>query len=175
MDTGLIHIYCGDGKGKTTASIGLAVRCAGRGGRIFFTQFLKERMTGELTVLSALPNVEIRRGTGTGKFTFQMNAEELAAAKVIQEKIFRTITERCREELPDLLVMDEILDACSIGLINERDVIQFLKTKPPGTEVVLTGRNPSQALIESADYVSEVKKIKHPYDRNISARIGIEE
>lgn len=88
MDTGLIHIYCGDGKGKTTAAVGLTVRCAGRGGRVLFIQFLKERETGELRILSSLPNVEIRRGKGSKKFTFQMSEAELAEAKNARKAYF---------------------------------------------------------------------------------------
>ena len=95
MDTGLIHIYCGDGKGKTTAAVGLTVRCAGRGGRVLFIQFLKERETGALRILSSLPNVEIRRGKGSKKFTFQMSEAELAEAKKRQESLFHVAVETC--------------------------------------------------------------------------------
>ena len=175
MDTGLIHIYCGDGKGKTTAAVGLTVRCAGRGGRVLFIQFLKERETGELRILSSLPNVEIRRGKGSKKFTFQMSEAELAEAKKRQESLFHGAVETCLHEKPDLLVFDEILGACTTELLDEAEILSFLQNKPVGTEVVLTGRNPSAALIEAADYVSEIKKIKHPFDINIPARPGIEE
>ncbi|MBF1342560.1 MAG: cob(I)yrinic acid a,c-diamide adenosyltransferase, partial [Megasphaera micronuciformis] len=81
----------------------------------------------------------------------------------------------CRENPPDLLIMDEIIGACATGLISEDKLIHFLTSKPIQTEVVLTGRDPSQQLIDLADYVSEVKKIKHPFDKGIEARIGIEE
>ena len=175
MNKGLIHIYCGDGKGKTTASIGLTIRCVGRGGKVLFAQFLKERKTGEIAVLTTLPSVTVRRGKGTGKFTFQMNSLELAAAKKIQEETFDYICRICRENPPDLLIMDEIIGACATGLISEDKLIHFLTSKPIQTEVVLTGRDPSQQLIDLADYVSEIKKIKHPFDKGIEARIGIEE
>ena len=164
MNKGLIHIYCGDGKGKTTASIGLTIRCVGRGGKVLFVQFLKERKTGEIAVLTTLPSVTVRRGKGTGKFTFQMNSLELAAAKKIQEETFDYICRICRENPPDLLIMDEIIGACTTGLVSEDKLIHFLASKPIQTEVVLTGRNPSQKLIALADYVSEIKKIKHPFD-----------
>ena len=178
MNKGLIHIYCGDGKGKTTASIGLTIRCVGRGGKVLFvqlTQFLKERKTGEIAVLTTLPSVTVRRGKGTGKFTFQMNSLELAAAKKIQEETFDYICRICRENPPDLLIMDEIIGACTTGLVSEDKLIHFLTSKPIQTEVVLTGRNPSQKLIALADYVSEIKKIKHPFDKGVEARVGIEE
>ena len=183
MNKGLIHIYCGDGKGKTTASIGLTIRCVGRGGKVLFVQFLKERKTGEIAVLTTLPSVTVRRGKGTGKFTFQMNSLELAAAKKIQEETFDYICRICRENPPDLLIMDEIIGACTTGLVSEdklkldtkKNFIHFLASKPIQTEVVLTGRNPSQKLIALADYVSEIKKIKHPFDKGVEARVGIEE
>ena len=167
MNKGLIHIYCGDGKGKTTASIGLTIRCVGRGGKVLFAQFLKERKTGEIAVLTTLPSVTVRRGKGTGKFTFQM--------KKIQEETFDYICRICRENPPDLLIMDEIIGACTTGLVSEDKLIHFLTSKPIQTEVVLTGRNPSQKLIALADYVSEIKKIKHPFDKGVEARVGIEE
>ncbi len=175
MDTGLIHIYCGDGKGKTTASLGLTIRCAGRGGRIIFSQFLKDRETGELASLAKFPNITVIRGKGTKKFTFQMTPEELAQAKVIQEKLFDDIVAKCTAEQPDMIVFDEILPTCSLGLLDEQKVIDFLQHKPKNLEVVMTGRGPSQALMDMADYVSEICKRKHPYDKGIQARIGIEE
>lgn len=175
MDTGLIHIYCGDGKGKTTASLGLTIRCAGRGGHVLFTQFLKDRPTGELTALAKFPNITVIRGKGTKKFTFQMTPEELEQAKIIQNHLFDQILATCQKEHPDMLVLDEILPTCSLGLLSEEKVLHFLDTKPEKLEVVMTGRNPSQALIDRADYVSEICKRKHPFDKDIQARIGIEE
>lgn len=175
MDTGLIHIYCGDGKGKTTASLGLTIRCAGRGGRIIFSQFLKDRETGELASLAKFPNITVIRGKGIGKFTFQMTPDELAQAKTVQEQLFDRIIATAQEEKPDMLVLDEILPTCSLGLMDEEKVFHFLDTKPKNLEVVLTGRDPSQGFIDRADYVSEICKRKHPFDKGIGARVGIEE
>lgn len=175
MDTGLVHIYCGDGKGKTTAAIGLAIRCAGRGGHIIFAQFLKTRETGELAILRQVDTMTILRGEGLSKFTFQMTPDELETARRQQTDLLHAIIERCRQEKPDMLVLDEILPACHLGLVPENELISFLHNRPDKTEVILTGRNPSQRLLSMADYVSEICKRKHPYDRGISARIGIEE
>ena len=175
MDTGLIHIYCGDGKGKTTASLGLPIRCAGRGGKVLFTQFLKDMETGELASLARIPGITVIRGKGFKKFTFQMIPEELAEAKKIQTQMFDEIVDTVRKDPPDMLVLDEILVTCSLGLLDEKKVLQFLRTKPKKLEVVMTGRNPSQALIDMADYVSEICKRKHPFDKGIGARVGIEE
>ena len=162
MNTGLIHIYCGDGKGKTTASLGLVLRCAGRGGKVLFAQFLKGRPTGELTALKALPQVTVLRGKAILKFTFQMTAAEKQATCEAQTALLQKVRAFCEAYHPDLAVCDEL-------------VIHFLKEKPAPTEVVLTGRDPSPTLLDLADYVSEIKKIKHPFDRGIAARIGIEE
>ena len=175
MDTGLIHIDCGDGKGKTTASLGLVLRCAGRGGKVLFAQFLKGRPTGELEALKALTQVTVLRGKAMTKFTFQMTADEKKETCQAQTTLLQKIQDFCEKHHPDLAVCDELVGACALGLVPEEQVIHFLKGKPAHTEVVLTGRNPSPALLDLADYVSEIKKIKHPFDRGIAARIGIEE
>ena len=175
MDTGLIHIYCGDGKGKTTASLGLVLRCAGRGGKILFARFLKGRPPGELEALKALPQVTILRGKAILKFTFQMTDAEKQATCEAQTALLQKVRDFCEMHHPDLAVCDELVGACALGLVPEEQVLDFLKDKPTHTEVVLTGRDPSQALLDLADYVSEIKKIKHPFDRGLAARIGIEE
>lgn len=175
MDTGLIHLYCGDGKGKTTASLGLALRCAGRGGRVLFSQFLKGRPTGELTSLEQIPAITVLRGKPILKFTFQMMEAEKEETKAAQTALFDEVRTFCHDNKPDLAVCDELIGACALGLVPEAEVRRFLHEKPANTEVVLTGRNPSQALVDLADYVSEIKKIKHPFDKGIPARLGIEE
>ena len=175
MDTGLIHVYCGDGKGKTTASLGLILRCAGRGGKILFAQFLKGRPTGELEALKALPQVTVLRGKAILKFTFQMTDAEKHATCEAQTALLQEVRDFCEMHHPDLAVCDELVGACALGLVPEEQVLDFLKDKPTHTEVVLTGRDPSPALLDLADYVSEIKKIKHPFDRGLAARIGIEE
>lgn len=175
MDTGLIHIYYGDGKGKTTASLGLVLRCAGRGGKILFAQFLKGRPTGELEALKALPQITVLRGKAILKFTFQMTDAEKQATCEAQTALLQKVRDFCEMHHPDLAVCDELVGACALGLVPEEQVLDFLKDKPAHTEVVLTGRDPSPALLDLADYVSEIKKIKHPFDRGLAARIGIEE
>lgn len=173
-DGGLIHIYTGEGKGKTTASLGLAVRCAGHGNKVLIVQFLKSRPTGELKSLALIPNIELMRGKETKKFTFQMTAEE--KAQVLQEHLalFAKVEAKCREEHIDLLIFDEVLGAIKSGVMDEDRVVAFLQHKPAELEVVLTGRNPSTRLLDLADYVSEIMKRKHPFDKGIPARTGVE-
>ena len=173
-DGGLIHIYTGDGKGKTTAAIGLSVRCAGHGNKVLFVQFLKSRPTGELKSLPLIPGIEIIRGKETKKFTFQMNAEEKQQVLAEHTALFKQVMEKCATEKPDLLVMDEVLGACNTGVFDLELLLDFLKNKPEELEVVLTGRSPDPRLMELADYVSEICKRKHPFDKGIPARTGVE-
>lgn len=174
MKQGLIEVYCGDGKGKTTAALGLILRASGRGLKVILCQFLKGWETGELKTLPLLPGVEVYRAPGITKFSFQMNAEEKARVRKDHDALLAKIVALCTEKKADVLVLDEALGACSTGLLNEDKLLQFLKAKPAGLEVVLTGRNPSAAILEAADYVSEICKRKHPYDKGITARDGIE-
>lgn len=174
MEQGLIHIYCGNGKGKTTACLGLTIRCAGHGNKVLFVQFLKSRPTGELNSLELLPNIEVLRGKETKKFTFQMTAEEKQEVLREHEQLFAKIQTKLTGENVQLLVLDEIIGACNTGVFNENQLLDFLKTKPQRLEVVLSGRDPSPELLELADYVSEICKRKHPFDKGIPARTGIE-
>lgn len=174
MQQGLIHIYCGDGKGKTTACLGLSVRCAGHDNKVLFVQFLKNRPTGELKSLELFRNIEVLRGKESLKFTFQMTDAEKQLVLSEHEALFDKVIEKIEQEKIDLLVLDEVIGACNTGVFNEERLVAFLKNKPQTLEVVLSGRNPSEKLVELADYVSEVCKRKHPKDRGIAARDGIE-
>ncbi len=174
MEQGLIHIYCGNGKGKTTACLGLTIRCAGHGNKVLFVQFLKSRPTGELKSLELLPNIEVFRGKETKKFTFQMTLEEKQEVLREHEQLFTRIKTKLTQENVQLLVLDEIIGACNTGVFDENQLLDFLKTKPQRLEVVLSGRDPSPELLELADYVSEICKRKHPFDKGIPARSGIE-
>ena len=104
-----------------------------------------------------------------------MTDDEKRETKEAQTALFHEVCAFCRDQKPDLVVCDELIGASALGLVPETEVLRFLQEKPEKTEVVLTGRNPSPALVDLADYVSEIKKIKHPFDRGIPAREGIEE
>ncbi|MDR3116149.1 MAG: cob(I)yrinic acid a,c-diamide adenosyltransferase [Treponema sp.] len=180
MMSGLIHLYIGDGKGKTTAAVGLSVRAAGRDKQVLFAQFLKSSFTGELGSLEKL-GVRVIRSTLALGFTHQMNEETRARCKAEQRQILEKIRAALYGETrepgigePDLVVLDEALDAVNTGMLDEGDLRSLVETKAPALELVLTGRNPPLWLLDAADYVSEIKKIKHPYDRGIPARLGIE-
>lgn len=171
---GLVHIYCGDGKGKTTAAVGLAVRCAGRGNKVLLVQFLKSRDSGELYSLAKLPDIEVIRGKESKKFTFQMNEEEKHALLIEHNKMFEQVLEKIKNGGYSLLILDEVIGALNAKVFEMPKLIEFLRHKPENLEVVLTGRNPAPELVEIADYVSEMRKVKHPMDRGIMAREGIE-
>lgn len=172
MEQGLIHIYCGDGKGKTTCAFGLALRCAGDGYPVRIAQFLKGGDTGEVTAMQDIPNVELLRVKQGTKFTFQMNDEEKAQAQ--QEHSALLEAAFAHADGLRMLVLDEIMAACSTSMVAEERLLALLKQKPTGLEIVMTGRNPSEQLLALADYITEMKKIRHPYDRGIAARRGIE-
>lgn len=171
---GLIHIYCGDGKGKTTTGMGLCARAAGYGYRVLIYQFMKDNSTSERRVLGLSENITIVDGLSEEKFSFQMTPEEKEERRVYYAGQLRTVTQKAREEHYDVLFLDEVIYAIRAGLLDEALVLDFLKKKPAELEVILTGQDPGPALIEAADYVSEIRKVKHPFDRGIPARKGIE-
>ncbi|MDR3239629.1 MAG: cob(I)yrinic acid a,c-diamide adenosyltransferase [Clostridiales bacterium] len=172
---GLVHVYIGDGKGKTTAAIGLAVRSLGRGRAVAVAQFLKSGGSGEISLLRKLDlPIQIFTDKSLNKFSFNMNAEEKEACRACHMTLFRQAAEHCESGRVDLLVLDEILNAIQTELFPEKDLIAFLSRRPANLEVVLTGRQVSDAVAALADYVTNLQKIKHPYDRGVSARIGIE-
>lgn len=170
---GLIHIYCGDGKGKTSAAVGLAVRAAGAGQRVLFTQFFKNGDSSELTVLRELDNVEVLTCKTRYGFLWEMDEAERAEAKKDYSALLESALEKARRGV-DMLVLDEAVSAGNLEVIEEKKLLDFLRGKPAELEVVLTGRYLSAALLGCADYVTEMKKLRHPYDRGVGARRGIE-
>ena len=174
---GLVHIYCGDGKGKTSAAIGLAVRAAGCGKRVVIARFLKTDDSGEVESLKKIPEITLIPCRKTFGFVRPMDEKTKKECAEYNRKLFHEAVELAKNA--DLAVFDEIMAAVNYGMVPEKDVLDFLKERPKkgepdGLEVVFTGRNPSEALIEAADYVSEICKRKHPFDKGIMARRGVE-
>ena len=174
MKQSCIHIYCGDGKGKTTAAIGLAVRAAGNGQKVILTQFLKDGSSSELNILRELPQVKVLSCTKQFGFFWRMLEEQKEEARKAYQALFEEATEEAVKSHAFLLVMDEFMAAYHHGMIDREAALKFLKEKPENLEVVLTGRDPAPELVELADYVSEIQKRKHPFDQGIPARKGIE-
>ncbi len=173
-DLGLVHIYCGEGKGKTTCSVGLTVRACGYGLHVLFMQFLKSGNSSELKILKSLQGVEVLGTKPIKKFSFQMTDEEKAETRKINEEQFNDMVKMLEKDHYDMLVLDECLGAIEAGLLEEQVIVNFLKNRPEQLEVVLTGRYPTEEMVELADYVSRIDKVKHPYDKGIPARAGIE-
>ena len=172
-DKGLIHIYYGEGKGKTTAATGLAVRAAGAGRRVIFAQFLKKGDSSEINILRSIPGIRLFYLNTHRGFIKKQSKEELELTKVENTGMFREIIDAAKKEA-DMLVLDEMLSTLCHELVPSKELISFLKEKPESLEVVLTGRYPTRTLVNLADYVTEMKKKKHPYDKGIMARKGIE-
>ena len=170
---GLVHLYCGDGKGKTTAAVGLSVRASGAGKRVLFAQFLKDGSSSELNILRALQNVEVACCEQNFGFFRSMDAQTKATARLAYSALLEDAMRKSTDDV-DLLVLDEAVAACNHGLIEETALLDFLRRRPETLEVVLTGRDPSQRLLDAADYVTEMHKCKHPFDRGIAARRGVE-
>lgn len=171
---GLIHIYCGDGKGKTTAAMGLAIRCAGTGKKVMIFQFLKGNTSSERRILQEVSDITLLDGYETIKFVKNMTKTEKFETKAYYHKKFIEIINIIKQNKYQMLILDEIIAAVNYGFVEEEKLIEFLQNKPKELEVVLTGRNPSERVCKIADYITEMKKIRHPYDKGIGARNGIE-
>jgi len=169
---GLVQIFTGDGKGKTTAALGTILRAAGHGLKIFIVFFMKgDYAYGEYNSLSRLPDVEMA-SFGFRKFTDPANIkpEEKEQAKAALETARKAVISGNY----DLVVLDEVNVALGFNLIELDDVIRLIKDKPSHVELILTGRRADSRLIEMADLVTEMVKVKHPFDKGIKARKGIE-
>ena len=168
----MMHIYYGDGKGKTTAAFGLALRSAGRGRRVVIAQFLKGEDSGERRSMEYVPHVLLLPLPEQIKFVFQMDVVERAECEEGCCRLLRDAVTLAEKD--SLVVLDEVLGALETGVLRLEDVIENLDALPEGCEVVLTGRNPPPALLERADYVTEMKLHRHPYEQGVPAREGIE-
>lgn len=171
-DLGLVHMYIGDGKGKTTASVGLAVRARGAGANVCVAQFLKGRDSAEIGSLKQL-GIDHRRTEGIVKFVFAMDEKEKAECKGICTALLSSVAADVAAGAFDLVVLDEVIDAVGLGMVEENDLARLLETKGE-TEIVITGRNPSERLKDLSDYITEMKAHKHPYEKGIPARRAIE-
>jgi cob(I)alamin adenosyltransferase len=174
MPKGLIHLYYGYGKGKTTAALGLAVRASGSGVKVVIVQFLKDSNTSELVQLKLLPNITVLRGTAAKGFARDMTPEQLNETREIQNCNLKKALELVRSGDCGLLILDEALDAWQLGLLDEAMLLELINHKPEALELVITGHRPDDRVVAAADYVTEMVKIKHPYDTGIKGRRGIE-
>jgi cob(I)alamin adenosyltransferase len=171
---GLVHVYCGEGKGKTTAAIGLGMRASGRGKKVLLVRFLKTNDSGELVSIAQVKGFEILDREPVKGFVDRMTDEERAHTALAERHLFETAVDRVQNGGYSLLILDEAIGAMGYGMLPVCRVLEFLSQRPSGLEVVLTGRNPPQELLAVADYISEIKCVRHPFQCGIAARIGIE-
>lgn len=173
MQNSKIHIYHGDGKGKTTAAMGLAVRAVGAGCKVSVIQFLKTGDSSEIKMLQKL-DIETFADYNSDKFLWSMDENELCKVKISQMNLLDTANQIATSGEYDLLVLDEILGAVEAGIIEKSALMNLISNKSEDTELVLTGRNPFEELLSAADYVSKISAEKHPFEKGIIARKGIE-
>lgn len=169
MEQGLVHLYWGDGKGKTTAAMGLALRALGRGLRVTVLQFLKDGQSGELAPLRRLGAAVCPPVCGA-KFVFQMTQAERDDTRRRQDEALRA----AMETACDMLVLDEVCAALALGMVDEGLLKRAVVERPAGREVVLTGRDPAPWMREAADYVTRMQAEKHPFNAGVPARQGVE-
>ena len=171
---GLIHYYYGDGKGKTTAALGLALRALGYDRRVVLVQFLKNTPCGEIAALARFEHMTVLRGKAGAHFAFAMTPSERRQTKAIHESNLAQALSLVQQGACDLLILDEVTDALKSELLDEAMLRTAILQKPDALELVLTGHSPIDWLVSASDYVTEVKKHKHPYDGGITAREGVE-
>lgn len=178
----MIQLYTGEGKGKTTAAIGLAMRAAGNGIPVFFAQFMKGNDTGELHSLKAVPQIHILRSEKNFGFFSRMSEEDKAELTAIHNRILETLLQEAEKEQQQgnscVCILDEITYPVNWGLLGVKKLKALLQCtgEKDGafTEIVLTGRSPAEWLEEQADYITRMEAVRHPYEKGVRARKGIE-
>ncbi|MFA5275633.1 MAG: cob(I)yrinic acid a,c-diamide adenosyltransferase [Candidatus Omnitrophota bacterium] len=166
----MIHVYTGNGKGKTTAALGLAVRASGAGLQVYFAQFIKGKCYSELVALRKFKNIKVEQFGGGRFIKRKPSAMEIELANKGINKIKKAVM---GNEF-DLIILDEVNVAMKLGLLNINEVSALIKSAPKNMEIVLTGRNAPERIIKEADLVSEIREVKHYYNSGLKARIGIE-
>ncbi len=171
MQKGFVQVYTGDGKGKTTAAIGLSVRAAGAGLKVFIAQFIKTGDFSEMKALKKFSDHITVRQFGQGGFIRGKPADEDIAAA---QKGLDAVKSAILSGEYDVVVMEEGNVAVTCGLLSVRDILDIIAMKPESVELVITGRGAEPSVIKKADLVTEMKEIKHYFQKGVQARVGIE-
>ena len=172
LEKGLVQVYTGNGKGKSSAAFGLALRAIGRGLKVYIIQFIKGGFDyGELYIVDKLPNLTLK-AFGRGKFVTEKPPGK--ADVDLAEEAFALAEEVVKSGEYDIVILDEINVALNLKLIQIEKVLELIKNKPKHVELVLTGRYAPNEIIEAADLVTEMKEVKHPFNKGFQARKGIE-
>lgn len=170
-----LHVYMGEGKGKTTAAMGLALRSLGHGNRVLIGQFLKDGRSGELAALSRLPGADVCLSEPVQGFIFSMTREERAETARMQAAYVRRLIQRIGEEKPQTVILDELGIALQLGMVAAEDAQRLLDAALESGETAVTGRTVPEWLLERADYISRIEAQRHPYDtERLEARKGVE-
>ena len=173
MSKGYVHVYTGSGKGKTTAALGLAMRAAGAGLRVYIAQFIKEMEYSEIQVIrERFPEITVEL-FGTPEWCINGRAANDRDRKAAAEGLAKARREIMSGRY-DLVILDELTLIVYFDLVPEDDVLALIRERPDDVELVITGREATDRLIEAADVVTEMKKVKHYYDRGVTSRKGIE-
>jgi len=168
----MIHVYTGDGKGKTTSACGIALRAAGRRKRVLFVQFLKgSDLSGEILSMKRIPYIEIKR-FGRDGFVRKDKIRDADLREISQGMKF--VESRVKDRNIDVIILDEINLAMNYGLIDVKRILALIKKYRKEKEIILTGREAPASILKKADYVTFMKSIKHPYEKGVRARRGIE-
>jgi len=171
LKKGLIHIYTGNGKGKTTAAIGLGIRATGNDLKVYMVQFMKGRRYSEIDALEIIPNFTVFQ-SGRDEFVSKENPEQIDID--LASKGFEHAKKIINAGKHDLVILDEINVAIDFDLIPLENVMKLLEEKPENVEVVMTGRYADPEIVRQADLVSEILEIKHPYNEGVQSRKGID-
>jgi cob(I)alamin adenosyltransferase len=172
LERGLVQVYTGNGKGKTTAAFGLALRAAGRGLKVYIIQFIKGGFDyGELYTVDKLPNLTLK-AFGRGEFITAKppDKEDVRLA----EQALQLAKQTVKSGKYDVIILDEVNVALTLKLIDLEEVLKLIQNKPNHVELVLTGRNAPVQVIDASDYVTEMREVKHPYSKGYQSRKGIE-
>jgi cob(I)alamin adenosyltransferase len=172
LEKGYVQLYTGNGKGKTTAALGLALRASGAGLSVLILQFMKGMEYSELASLALLKNVHLER-FGSDSFC-RVGDENFETHRKLARRGYTCALEAVRSSSHDIIILDEIITAMHFKLISEEEIIDLLRAKEAHMEIVLTGRGATQRLIDASDLVTEMKEIKHYYQQGVLARKGIE-
>ncbi len=167
---GMLHVYCGNGKGKTTAAIGLAVRAAGAGMSVFIAQLMKGSDTSELVILKSIENITLMRCEKDLGFVKSMTQAEKEQMKIWHDNMLHEAFEKSF----DMVILDEFFSAYNYGLMDKEYAEERIFSSLDNSEIALTGRGPDEKFLKRADYVSEILAVRHPFEKGIRARKGIE-